>query len=81
MSYSAQILAHLTKYRTTFLLIGLVANVYPADKLVEECMKKAEKIASQSHIAAKMAKEAVNKGAVLKLLLIKYILHVFCCYI
>ncbi|XP_067935066.1 enoyl-CoA hydratase, mitochondrial-like [Watersipora subatra] len=39
---------------------GLVANVYPVDELVDKAMAKAEKIAGQSNIITKMAKEAVN---------------------
>lgn len=50
---------------------GLVANVYPVEKLVEESIKKAEKIASQSQMATKMAKEAVNKGMCELVMLLK----------
>ena len=39
-----------------------MANVYPAEELVDNALKKAEKIASMSQIATKMGKEAVNKG-------------------
>jgi len=39
---------------------GLVSRVVPADKLMEETMKMAAKIASQSRPAVMMVKEAVN---------------------
>jgi enoyl-CoA hydratase/carnithine racemase len=39
---------------------GLVARVYPVDKLVEESIKKAERICQHSKIIVQMAKEAVN---------------------
>ena len=42
--------------------IGLVTAVFPADKLVEEAIKTAEKIASNSKILVQLAKEAVNAG-------------------
>lgn len=41
---------------------GLVARVVPADKLLEEAMGAAEKIASLSRPVAMMAKEAVNRA-------------------
>ncbi|KAI8916050.1 ClpP/crotonase-like domain-containing protein [Gorgonomyces haynaldii] len=41
---------------------GLVARIYPADKLVEETLKAAELIASYSLPSVLMAKEAVNKS-------------------
>ncbi|KAJ3269444.1 Fatty acid oxidation complex subunit alpha [Terramyces sp. JEL0728] len=41
---------------------GLVARIYPADKLVEESIKNAEMIASYSRMSVMMAKEAVNKS-------------------
>jgi enoyl-CoA hydratase len=41
---------------------GLVARVVPADKLMEEALGVAEKIASMSHPAAAMAKEAINRA-------------------
>ncbi|HLR85044.1 MAG TPA: enoyl-CoA hydratase [Nocardioidaceae bacterium] len=41
---------------------GLVARVVPADDLLTETTKVAEKIASMSHVAAKAAKEAVNQA-------------------
>lgn len=39
---------------------GLVSRVFPAETLVEEAVRCAEKIASNSKIIAAMAKEAVN---------------------
>ena len=42
--------------------IGLVNAVFPADKLVEETIKTAEKIANHSKIVVQLAKEAVNAG-------------------
>src|ERR1700760_3836099 len=41
---------------------GLVSRVVPADKLMEEALGAAEKIASMSQPAAAMAKEAVNRS-------------------
>src|ERR1700753_2811371 len=41
---------------------GLVSRVVPADKLMEEALAAAEKIASMSQPAAAMAKEAVNRA-------------------
>jgi enoyl-CoA hydratase/carnithine racemase len=40
---------------------GLVARIYPADKLVEESIKAAQEIASYSLPSVLMAKEAINK--------------------
>ncbi|XP_045047541.2 enoyl-CoA hydratase, mitochondrial isoform X2 [Desmodus rotundus] len=39
---------------------GLVSKVFPVEKLVEEAIRCAEKIASNSKIVAAMAKESVN---------------------
>ncbi|MBV0890315.1 enoyl-CoA hydratase [Paracoccus sp. Z118] len=41
---------------------GLVSRVVPADKLMEEALGAARKIAAKSAIAAKVAKEAVNRA-------------------
>jgi enoyl-CoA hydratase len=41
---------------------GLVSRVVPADRLMEEALAVAEKIASMSHPAAAMAKEAINRA-------------------
>jgi enoyl-CoA hydratase len=41
---------------------GLVSRVVPADKLMEEVMAAAEKIAAMSQPAAAMAKEAINRA-------------------
>ena len=41
---------------------NLVSRVFPADQLVVEALKIAEKIASMSPVAAVMAKEAVNRA-------------------
>ncbi len=43
-------------------MIGLVSAVFPPDKLVDEAIKTAEKIASHSPIVVQLAKEAVNAG-------------------
>ena len=42
--------------------IGLVSRVFPAEQLVDEAIKTAEKIASHSRIVVQLAKEAVNTG-------------------
>jgi enoyl-CoA hydratase len=41
---------------------GLVSRVVPADKLMEEALAAAEKIASMSQPAAEMAKRAINRA-------------------
>jgi enoyl-CoA hydratase len=41
---------------------GLVSRVVPADKLMEEALAAAEKIASMSRPAAEMAKRAINRA-------------------
>ncbi|XP_044162750.1 enoyl-CoA hydratase, mitochondrial-like [Acropora millepora] len=41
---------------------GLVSKVFPAEELVNEAVKTAEKIAGLSKIAVQLAKEAVNTG-------------------
>lgn len=44
------------------LQIGLVNAVYPADQLMEEAMKLAERIASNAPIAVRQCKKAINLG-------------------
>jgi enoyl-CoA hydratase/carnithine racemase len=46
---------------------GLVAKIFPADDLVEEAVKIAQKIAGKGHMAAIMTKEAVNASQELSL--------------
>lgn len=41
---------------------GLVSKVFPADQLLNETVKIAEKIASHSQVAVNLAKDSVNKG-------------------
>ena len=41
---------------------GLVSRIVPADKLLDEALSAAEKIASMSRPAAAMAKEAINRA-------------------
>ena len=41
---------------------GLVSRVVPADKLMQEALSMAEKIASMSRPAAAMAKSAINRA-------------------
>lgn len=48
-------------------LAGLVAGVYPAEELVEEAIKMAEKIAGKGRMSVLMAKEAVNASQELSL--------------
>jgi enoyl-CoA hydratase/carnithine racemase len=42
--------------------IGLIAAIFPVDRLVHEAIKVAEKIASHSNITVQLAKEAINAG-------------------
>lgn len=46
---------------------GLVAKIFPADQLVAEAVKIAEKIASKGRLSVLMAKEAVNASQELSL--------------
>ena len=41
---------------------GLVARIFPPETLVEETIKRAEKMASMSKPVAQLCKEAVNAG-------------------
>jgi len=41
---------------------GLVSKVFPAEEVVNEAIKTAEKISSLSKIAVQIAKEAINTG-------------------
>lgn len=45
-----------------FCVLGLVSKIFPVETLVEEAIRCAEKIASNSKIIAAMAKESVNAG-------------------
>jgi enoyl-CoA hydratase/carnithine racemase len=47
--------------------IGLVARVFPSERLMDEALKTAEKISSYSLPIVMMAKEAVNKSFELSL--------------
>lgn len=42
--------------------IGLVNRVTPPEKLMDECLEMAQKIASKAPIALRYAKEAINRG-------------------
>ena len=42
--------------------VGLVSKVFPAEEVVNEAIKTAEKISSLSKIAVQIAKEAINTG-------------------
>lgn len=42
--------------------IGLINAVYPADQVVDQAIKTAEKIANYPRIVTQLAKEAVNTG-------------------
>ena len=44
------------------LALGLVNAVYPADQLMDEAMKLAEKIARNAPIAVRATKKAINDG-------------------
>jgi enoyl-CoA hydratase len=41
---------------------GLVARIFPVDKVVDEAIKTASEIAQYSPLAVKAAKEAINEG-------------------
>lgn len=56
-----QISLCLIKYAITYnLFSGLVSKVFPADKLVDETVKLADKISSHSPLIVSLCKEAVN---------------------
>lgn len=42
--------------------IGLVNHIYPADDLIDEAKKLAQKIASKAPVAVRLSKVAINKG-------------------
>lgn len=44
------------------LRVGLVNAVYPADQLMDECMKLAERISGNAPIAVRQCKKAINMG-------------------
>ena len=44
------------------IVLGLVSKVFPAEEVVNEAIKTAEKISSLSKIAVQIAKEAINTG-------------------
>src|SRR6478672_11664421 len=46
---------------------GLVAKIFPADTLVDEALRIADKIASKGQMSVMMAKEAVNASQELSL--------------
>lgn len=48
--------------RSRFKLVGLVSKIFPSEKLVEEALKTAQKIAEYSSPVAQMCKEAINAG-------------------
>jgi enoyl-CoA hydratase len=56
--------------------IGLVSAVFPVDKVVEEAIKTAEKIANYSKTVVQLAKEAVNAGKYLLLISWRKILFI-----
>lgn len=45
--------------------IGLVSKVLPADTVLDQAIKTAEKIAEQAPLSVIMAKEAINTGLIL----------------
>lgn len=52
----------LCKIAPWILVLGLVSKIFPADKVVDEAIKLAEKIGSLSQIVVQQAKKAVNAG-------------------
>ncbi|CAF3624764.1 unnamed protein product [Adineta steineri] len=57
--------------------LGLISAVFPADKLIEESLKTAEKIANHSKIVVQLAKEAVNAGDIPYFILKQKIISIF----
>ena len=54
----------------SYFLLGLVSKVFPADELVNEAIKTAAKISSLSKIDVQIAKEAVNTGIALVVVIV-----------
>lgn len=47
------------------IIVGLVSKIFPADQVLDQALKTAEKIAEQAPVSVIMAKEAVNRGSFL----------------
>ena len=62
--------------------IGLVNKVFPLEKLMDEAMKLAQKIASRPPLAVRYAKDAVNRsqeGDTASGFALESYLHALCC--